>query len=151
VLVVIFGVLGIYGARQYLASAKTAEGKNTIGAIARGMTMCMEREEPAPSGKPRELPASSPPVPASLSAVQGKKYQSTASDWATPAFTCAKFSMSEPQYFQYEWEKVSAMKGIVHARGDLDGDGKVDVDLALEVTCTAAGGCSHGTLVEVEK
>ena len=30
----VFAALGIYGTRRYLASAKTSEAKNTIGAIA---------------------------------------------------------------------------------------------------------------------
>src|ERR1019366_6126315 len=36
--------LAIYGVRRYLASAKTAEAKNSIGAITRGAVAAYERE-----------------------------------------------------------------------------------------------------------
>ena len=40
----IMASLGIYGFRRYLAAAKTAEAKNTIGAISRGAVAAYERE-----------------------------------------------------------------------------------------------------------
>ena len=47
IVIAIIGVLAalaIYGVRRYLASAKTSEAKNTIGAIARGAKQAYERE-----------------------------------------------------------------------------------------------------------
>src|ERR1700756_2024384 len=47
IVVAIIGVLAalaIYGVKRYLASAKTSEAKNTIGAIARGGAAAYERE-----------------------------------------------------------------------------------------------------------
>src|SRR5262245_32723233 len=47
IVVAIIGVLAalaIYGVRRYLASAKTAEAKQTIGAVARGAKQSFERE-----------------------------------------------------------------------------------------------------------
>ncbi len=43
--------VAIYGVRSYLASAKSAEAKNTIGAIARGAQASFERESTDASGK----------------------------------------------------------------------------------------------------
>ena len=39
----IMATLGIYGVRKYLASAKTSEAKNTIGAISRAAVAGYER------------------------------------------------------------------------------------------------------------
>ena len=50
IVIAIIGVLAalaIYGVRRYLASAKTSEAKNTIGAIARGAKQAFERESAA--------------------------------------------------------------------------------------------------------
>src|SRR5580693_2775417 len=47
IVVAIIGVLAalaIYGVRRYLASSKTAEAKNTIGAITRSAVSAYERE-----------------------------------------------------------------------------------------------------------
>src|SRR5262245_30594615 len=47
IVIAIIGVLAalaIYGVRRYLASAKTSEAKQTIGAIARGAKQSFERE-----------------------------------------------------------------------------------------------------------
>src|SRR5512135_2345307 len=47
IVVAIIGVLAalaIYGVRRYLASSKTAEAKNTIGAISRAAVAAYERE-----------------------------------------------------------------------------------------------------------
>ena len=47
IVVAIIGVLAalaIYGVRRYLATAKTSEAKNTIGAIASGAQASYERE-----------------------------------------------------------------------------------------------------------
>jgi hypothetical protein len=141
--------LGFFARERYLMESKKAEGKTMLGAIARGMVACMEPDELSATGEmntPKELPPSSPAVPAS--APKGMKYMSAPSDWASPAFTCARFSMSTPQYFQYQWEKVSATNGVVRARADLDGDGVVDVNLEVEVRCTATWSCTTGALVE---
>ena len=50
IVVAIIGVLAalaIYGVRRYLASAKTSEAKNTIGAITRSAQAAYERENAA--------------------------------------------------------------------------------------------------------
>ncbi|MBM4360216.1 MAG: prepilin-type N-terminal cleavage/methylation domain-containing protein, partial [Deltaproteobacteria bacterium] len=50
IVVAIIGVLAalaIYGVRRYLASAKTSEAKNTLGAISRASQAAYERENAA--------------------------------------------------------------------------------------------------------
>src|SRR5512145_1703821 len=87
IVVAIIGVLAalaIYGVRRYLASAKTSEAKNTIGAIARGAKQSYERETAKSdlitaaaggnsTGSNHALCASAPAVPATPPA--GVKYQ----------------------------------------------------------------------------
>jgi type IV pilus assembly protein PilA len=106
----VVSALAIYGVRRYLVSAKNVEAKNTVGAIARGAAAAFERD-----GK---LCESAGPVPAKVPS--GAKYQSSPSDWT--AFSCLRFSMTMPQYYQYSYTPTS--NGfVVTARGDLDGDG----------------------------
>ena len=55
------------------------------------------------------------------------KYQSTVADWssgdATTGWSCLKYGMSAPQYFQYRYERPTATRFDVLAHGDLNGDG----------------------------
>jgi hypothetical protein len=131
--------IGIYGVRRYLASAKTSEAKNTLGAIARGAMASFEREG-APGAK-RALCKSANPVPSTVPS--GRKYQpatSPGSDYETgddtTGWACLRFSMTQPQYYQYGYTAGGPYKGPAHggpdpgpngfeawAIGDLDGDG----------------------------
>jgi type IV pilus assembly protein PilA len=114
--------LGIYGVRKYIAQAKTAEARNTLGQIGKDYAVYLYEDGTAPkpgARKPKKL-VSLPPVPATIP--RGTKYQSSPDDWK--AWDLLKFSFAEPQYFQYE--VVAAKDGktaIIYARGDLDGDG----------------------------
>ena len=110
---------------------REAEGKMGLGAIARGMVVAYEREQPpAPGSKGvvRTLCPSAKPVPAKL-AESGVKYSSTAADWSKdPGWSCLKFSMEAPQLFQYE-VKVTPGKGFVaYARRK---DGKELLELSI--------------------
>ena len=120
VVVGILAALGISGFRSYLSAAKGAEGQNGAMVLARGVAECTQQKQ-ASSGS-LTLPASAPPVPSSLSQVSGRKYQSSPSDWSADAYTCANFSMTMPQYFQYEWQLDTPTSGRAIARGDIDGD-----------------------------
>lgn len=134
VLVAIVGVLavlGVYGTRKYIANAKTAEARNTLGMIGRSAVTAYEDEGITPDDDAkiahRICPSASAPVPASKAMVSGKKYQSTPGEWTTDAkknagFSCLKFEMSQPQYFQYEYE-ATATSFVARAHGDLNGNG----------------------------
>jgi type IV pilus assembly protein PilA len=136
----ILAVLAIYGVRKYIANAKTAEARNSLGQIAKDAAAAVEREKGnvpiiAPgqaSALMRSFCASAaaavPPAPPSAA-----KYQSQVADWSgadpTAGFLCLKFSMDEPQYYSYNYlsSNTSATSGafIATANGDLNGDGKL--------------------------
>jgi hypothetical protein len=135
----VFAALAVYGVRRYITNAKAAEGMHVSAAIASGVARCAA--EPDERGQPRGLPETTHSVPPSLPAVSGKKYQSAASEWSQPAFVCAGFVLTDPQYFQYQWVRSSATSGTVIALADLDGDGMPEVSVESRVECSAAGRC----------
>lgn len=139
----IAAALAIYGVRKYIRNAKLAEGEHSVAALASGVLRCAAST--GTDGKPRGLPATALPVPANFAEVAGRKYQSNASDWADPAYTCAGFRLGDPQYFQYQWARQSPSAGKVVALADLDGDGAADARFEQAVVCDA-GRCSAGQL-----
>ncbi|MBM4375720.1 MAG: type II secretion system protein [Deltaproteobacteria bacterium] len=151
IVVAIIGVLAalaIYGVRRYLASAKTSEAKNTIGAISRASQAAYERENAASEeipegteskGASHSLCGSATTVPANVPA--GKKYQPLTTNGKdydsgdmTTGWKCLKFSMTQPHYYQYHYSKNAAAANSTNpakcaancyeaqAVGDLDGD-----------------------------
>jgi len=155
IVIAIIGVLAalaIYGVRRYLASAKTSEAKNTIGAIARGAKQSYERETANSelvvaaaggnsTGANHALCDTATSVPATAPA--GVKYQPGTGgvDFDTgdsiAGWKCLKFSMTQAIYYKYAYTKgsspltsakggtptVSAPESFeAAAEGDLDGD-----------------------------
>jgi len=155
IVIAIIGVLAalaIYGVRRYLASAKTSEAKNTIGAIARGAKASYERETAASqlivapaggntTGANHALCLSAIAVPATVPAAT--KYQpgtGTNVDFFTgdsvTGWNCLKFSMTQAIYYKYYYSKGSTPIATAHnlttatgaesfeaaAEGDLNGD-----------------------------
>ncbi|WP_437719150.1 prepilin-type N-terminal cleavage/methylation domain-containing protein [Sorangium sp. So ce448] len=124
IVVAIIGVLAalaIYGVRRYLASAKTSEAKNTVGAISRAAAAAYERETAASQilagggtsdAASHDLCDDAVQIPATVP--QGRKYQpnpagdfATGADSGTPTagWQCLKFSMSQPIYYQYDYHR----------------------------------------------
>src|SRR4051812_12856337 len=68
----VMAALGIYGVRRYLAAAKTAEAKNTIGAISRAAVAAYEREVLVAGKSGHRLCSSATPVPRAVP--MAKKY-----------------------------------------------------------------------------
>jgi type IV pilus assembly protein PilA len=134
----ILAVLAIYGVRKYIANAKTAEARNSLGQIAKDAATAVEREKGSQaivnpgnsSALMRSFCANATPVPSGGKAPPGQKYQSQISDWggdSTSGWQCLKFSMEEPQYYEYEYTATdtSPTTGAftAFAHGDLNGDG----------------------------
>lgn len=136
IVVAIVGVLAalaIYGVRKYIANAKTAEARNSIGQMAKDASAAYVREkmagtvlapEDSAAGSVALCGSAAAAVPAAVPS--GEKYQSSVADWATGdsqnGWTCLKFSMQEPQYFQYNYT-ANDTEFTAAAAGDLDADG----------------------------
>ena len=151
VLIVVLGVglvmlvtlvtLGIYGTRRYLLAAKTAEAKNSIGAISRAAVAAYEGEQlTLENGVPHRFCDSATPVPASLTSTKGKKYLPSSTPGADfnagdakTGWQCLRFSMTTPVYYRYQYHKGSGYlvpkaapgpNGFeASAQGDLDANG----------------------------
>jgi len=137
----VMSALAVYGVRKYILNAKQAEATAALVTWGSGLAGCGQREG--------HLPPTSTPVPANLSDISAKKWQSAAAEWSEPAYSCASFSMTGPQYFQYRWELRSPNEGSAHAVADLNGDGRADATLSVAVTCNA-GTCSAGSVLGVD-
>lgn len=156
IVVSIIGVLAglaIYGVRKYMMAAKTAEARDSVGAITRAVIVVFEREmavhEQLPEGAISSdilhvLCGSSTIVPDS-GIPQNRKYQPSqadGSDFKTGdgrnGWTCLNhYTISNPIYYQYRYTAlpdalISPGLGNVAplnpgfevlAQGDLDGDG----------------------------
>jgi len=142
----ILAVLAIYGVRKYLANAKTAEARNSLGQMGKDEGAAFEEEsmagttlKPAASATASRSLCLTPttPVPAGgFASVKGLKYQSSqapATDWnkdqATQGkgFACLKFAMDAPQYYAYNFTTtgptIAGGTWVATAQGDLNGDG----------------------------
>jgi type IV pilus assembly protein PilA len=142
----ILAVLAIYGVRKYLANAKTAEARNSLGQMGKDQSAEYEMEAmpgaplapQAVAGTSHALCASSTKsVPAAKGQIAGQKYQSDQGpniDWRTDektpgvGFSCLKFSMDAPQYYMYSFATAPDTTGAGStwtgmANGDLNGDG----------------------------
>jgi type IV pilus assembly protein PilA len=144
IVVAIIGILAslaIYGVRKYTTNAKTGEVRSAVGRLAKDAATAFNKEKFAVAGVMANSDASavsnticgaSTAIPATITKIAGKKYQSAASEWdgvsSTVGWQCVKFSLAEPQYFQYEYTGPAAATGANNTtfaavgRGDLDGD-----------------------------
>jgi type IV pilus assembly protein PilA len=135
----VLSALAIYGVRRYLLSSKTSEAKNSIGQMAKDAKSAYERESMAANvlsgggtvGLSSNLCTSATNmVPTTVGGVSGRKYQSGPEEWladmATPGkgFNCLKFSLSDPQYYAYQYVGTAGSAGVftAGAYGDLNGD-----------------------------
>ena len=135
----VFSALAIVGVRKYVTNAKRAEAVNSLRAMSTGMANC---------GAAGDLPATSEWVPSSLATVQGRKYLAAPGEWSSqPAFACAAFSLSTPQYFRYRWLQATNASGQFEAEADLDGDGTADQVLQQGVHCVS-GACTVEPLLD---
>ncbi len=139
----ILAVLAVYGVRKYIANAKTAEARNSLGQIGKDASAAYERESMASTvmalggstGVVRRLCASATKsVPAASGSIKGQKYQSGPNEWSVDGttvntgFACLRFVMNDPQYFMYSYG-ATGTTGVTGenfssvANGDLNGDG----------------------------
>lgn len=154
----VLAVLAVYGVRKYIANAKTAEAKNSLGQIGKDAVTAFEGErmsaavlaESAQTEVVRSMCQSGAggAVPGTITNIGGKKYQSSKLDWANATdvqtnqgWPCLKFEMTAPQYYQYNYVANGTSAGGFSstAIGDLNGD-------AVYSTFTLAGSIENGRL-----
>jgi len=154
----VLAVLAVYGVRKYIANAKTAEAKNSLGQIGKDAVTAFEGErmsaavlgEGAGTSVIRQMcqTGTKNNVPGTLAEVAGKKYQSKKTDWSTAAdvannsgWPCLKFEMTAPQYYMYMYNANGTSTGdfTAQAQGDLNGD-------ATASTFTMLGSIQSGRL-----
>ncbi len=147
IVVAIIGVLAalaIYGVKKYLTSAKSAEARAAVGRMAKDGANHFNLESmqgtalalggtAAPSSAICISAANPVPTVANIVNIAGRKWLSSPSDWKDGAgWSCLKFSMDQPQYFQYNYTtaattavdlSAAGTKFLAEAHGDLDGDG----------------------------
>ncbi len=141
----VLAVLAVFGVRKYIANAKTAEAKNSIGQMGKDAASALEREIMSSTVlavggtaalNRRLCLSATATVPASASDISGKKYQANPAvatdfnkDSTVPGvgFYCLKFEMATPQYYMYNYtsDATTATVGTTMsaiANGDLNGD-----------------------------
>jgi len=141
----VLGALAVFGVSKYVLNAKTAEAVNAVGRLRRAAVTAYHREGMAAdvmelgnsTGYTHRFCASSTNgVPASVTYLAGRKYQSSPSEWRTGdrlnGWTCLNFSFSDPQYYQYRYSSENPTGAVgdtfqIEARGDLDADGETSL------------------------
>ncbi|HEX2881296.1 MAG TPA: prepilin-type N-terminal cleavage/methylation domain-containing protein, partial [Polyangiaceae bacterium] len=134
-IVSILATLAIYGVDKYVKTSKTTEARNTLGQISKDVGTAYLREAMEgtvlslghTAAKSNALCPPVAPVPVDIAAVRGKKYQSEPADWAQVGWTCLRFGMTDPQYYQYQYTVNGDLGATnttfqVSAAGDLDAD-----------------------------
>ncbi len=135
----VLAVLAVFGVRKYIANAKTAEARNSLGQLAQNAVGAYEREKIASNAVMADNSSvgysqsfcltAAATVPSSKTAIAAKKYQSQKTDWeagdATTGWQCLKFVLDQPQYFMYGYTGSAGTAGAftATANGDLNGDG----------------------------
>ena len=139
----VLAVLAVYGVRKYIANAKTAEAKNSLGQVGKDAVTAFEGERMSAAVLPegsatsviRQLcqTGSQSAIPSTITNIDGKKYQSTKADWSNATdvsnnagWPCLKFEMTAPQYYQYTYTASGVSSdgdGFTgQAVGNLNGD-----------------------------
>jgi type IV pilus assembly protein PilA len=139
----VLAVLAVYGVRKYIANAKTAEAKNSLGQIGKDAVTAFEGErmtnavlsEGSVTAVIRSLcpTGGTVSVPANISFVKGQKYQSKKADWSnttdvqnSAGWPCVKYEMTAPQYYMYSYQASGTSANgdtfTATANGDLNGD-----------------------------
>jgi hypothetical protein len=134
-LAAIIGAIAMYALARYVRHAKTTEAVSSVTSLAtEAARYYNESDATQPAGASPEAvhamrhfpPSSRVPVPEDPLSVRGKRYQSNLADWSASPWKDLRFSIVQPQCYQYSFESDGAgatAKATVTAQGDLDGDG----------------------------
>lgn len=134
-LAAVLSAIGMYALARYVRHAKTVEAASSVTSLA-GATAeyynASDGTQPAGASPiavhaMRHFPPTARlPVPEDPLSVRGHRYQSNLADWSASPWRDLRFSIVQPQCYQYAFEADGAgstAKALVTAQGDLDGDG----------------------------
>jgi type IV pilus assembly protein PilA len=129
----ILATLAIYGVKTYLTNAKTGEAKGNLGRLGKDAVAAYEKENMASAilsagssvaAVNQLCPSAAAPVPAAVPA--GQKTQPNPTDWTAAGWSCLKFAVNSPVYYQYNYTAAvtsgATAAFTATATGDLDGD-----------------------------
>lgn len=134
-LAAVLAAIAMYGVARYVRHGKTTEAQESVKRLAVETAAFYNTSDATqPTGASpiavhamRHFPPSSrAPVPEEALNVRGQRYQSNAMDWAVSPWKELKFSLVQPQCYQYSFTATGAgttARALVVAEGDLDGDG----------------------------
>lgn len=124
-------LLAVHDLHRRVGTSKQAEVKNSIGQMAKDAVVAYEGQDMsrAATAERRLCASATRAVPADVSSIRGKKYQSSQGDWEVDkgrdaGFACLRFEITSPQYYQYRYE-ATAESFVAGGRGDLNGDGRL--------------------------
>ena len=128
----ILAALAIYGVKKYLTNAKTGEAKANLGRLGKDAVIAYERETMAgallgaganAAAVNQLCPNAAAPIPAAVPS--GQKVQPNPTDWNAAGWSCLKFSVNSPLYYQYNYTAPvtngATANFFATATGDLDG------------------------------
>lgn len=154
-LAAILSAIGMYALARYVRHAKTVEAQSSVASLAGAAAEYYNSSDATqPAGaSPQAVhamrhfpPKSTVSVPEDPLNVRGKRYQSNLADWAVSPWRDLRFSIVQPQCYQYSFDAEGAgasAKATVTAEGDLDGDGVrslYSLTVAPDTTLTAVPG-----------
>jgi type IV pilus assembly protein PilA len=127
----ILATLAIYGVKTYMTNAKTGEAKGNVGRLGKDAVSAYEKENMDATmlgagssvAAVHKLCPSGAAVPAAVP--KGQKTQPDPTSWQGAGWSCLKFAVNSPVYYQYQYTLDSATTFTASAKGDLDGDGAV--------------------------
>jgi len=134
-LAAILSAIGMYALARYVRHAKTVEAVSSVTSLAGAAAEYYNTSDATqPAGAAPQAvhamrhfpPSSRVPVPEDPLSVRGRRYQSNLADWSASPWRELRFSIVQPQCYQYSFEADGAgatAKALVTAEGDLDGDG----------------------------
>jgi type IV pilus assembly protein PilA len=133
----ILAALAIYGVRKYLTNAKTGEAKANVGRLGKDAVSAYERESMdgtllaagATVDAVHKLCPTAAAVPTAVPS--GQKTQPDPASWNGTGWSCLKFSVNSPVYYQYGYT-AAATTGTTAAftataTGNLDADSTTSV------------------------
>ena len=138
----VLAVLAVYGVRKYIANAKTAEAKNSLGQMGKDAVSAFEGEKMSSTilttggstGVLRDVCLTGATAKVPATPPSAAKYQSKKADWSNATdvqtnagFPCLRYEMTAPQYYAYGYSATTQAGFTATAEGNLNGDSQTSL------------------------